>query len=234
MAGNEINYALVNSSVMTVPRVGLNPYAIGYLLFEHIYQMAEKGRLDYHFQREESDLYRQNYDQKTGQGMDYLFSVRRNCDDAALISLLPEKEFQDFVSRHQLFVVGRRFNKKSRKIEYYVKSRNGEDYRRFLLDNLYHPPYLRINRRSGKKGTLSLLHSFEGKTLETKYIRNVLFYLSFLWGSGPVELHTTEMRPRKAMDRYAFTMDNYDEADFRPVKVVYSMSKGSVLVKKEE
>lgn len=233
MSGNEVNYAVVNSTVMTVPKIGLNPYAIGYLLYEYLYKMAEQGRFDHVFQREEGAEFRKHYDGQTGQGSDFLFWVRQNCDDAALISLLPEKDFQDFTTKHGLFVVGKRFNQKTRKVQYYVKSRNGEDYRQMLLSSLYHPPYIRINRRGVKKGTLSLLHSFEGKQLESKYIRNVLFYLTFLWGNGPVELHTTELRLRKGVDRYAFTMDDYDESDFRPVKVVYTMSKGGSLAKKD-
>ena len=42
--GHEVDFARVHAGVTSMPRVGLNPYALGMRLFYHIHDMAEKGR----------------------------------------------------------------------------------------------------------------------------------------------------------------------------------------------
>ena len=48
--GHEVDYAIVNAKVTSMPRVGLNPYALGMRLFQYLEEQADKGRtgLDYY------------------------------------------------------------------------------------------------------------------------------------------------------------------------------------------
>ncbi len=44
-----MDFARVNAGVTSMPRVGLNPYALGMRLFYHIEEMAEKGQYSFAF-----------------------------------------------------------------------------------------------------------------------------------------------------------------------------------------
>ena len=99
---------------------------------------------------------------------------------------------QDFINRHRLFVAGKRLNNAKMVWEYYVKSRNAEDYRRMLKNSLYHPPHIDIDPDKSQNGSLYLMHHFEGKPLVTDFIANTLLGIEYLWG-GKVELETSEV-----------------------------------------
>ena len=49
--GHEVDFARVHAGVTSMPRVGMNPYALGMRLFSHIEEQADKGRLSYSFER---------------------------------------------------------------------------------------------------------------------------------------------------------------------------------------
>lgn len=187
--GHEVDFARVNAGVTAMPRVGLNPYALGMRLFYAIEEWADKGRLDWDFQRLSDAHQRKVYDGALDRGRDYLFFVRENLSDFTFINQFIN---QDFVTQHKLFVAGRRLNEAKMVWEYYVKSRNAEDYRQMLLDSLYHPPSITLNHEKGRKAdTLYLVHRFEGKPLLRDFISNTLMGIEYLWG-GPVELETHE------------------------------------------
>jgi stage V sporulation protein R len=48
--GHEVDFARVNAGVTAMPRVGLNPYALGMRLFYFLEEMAEKGKVSWEFQ----------------------------------------------------------------------------------------------------------------------------------------------------------------------------------------
>jgi stage V sporulation protein R len=76
--------------------------------------------------------------------------------------------------------------------EFYVKSRKAEDYRKMLLDTLYHPPHIEVELEKGKNKTLYLVHRFEEKPLVKEFIANTMMGIEYLWG-GPVQLETSEV-----------------------------------------
>jgi spore cortex formation protein SpoVR/YcgB (stage V sporulation) len=47
--GHEVDFARVNAGVTAMPRVGLNPYALGMRLFYFLEEMAEKGKVSWNF-----------------------------------------------------------------------------------------------------------------------------------------------------------------------------------------
>jgi stage V sporulation protein R len=187
--GHEVEFARCHSGVTSLHRVGLNPYAIGMRLFQDIEELADQGKISLEYQRLADSHARERYDRRTGRGRDYIFALRENLCDFTFINTFVD---QDFVNRHKLFVVGRRFNKERMSWQYYVKSRKAPDYQAMLLESLYHPPRIDVETGKGDGKYLYLNHRFEGKPLVNDFIANTMLGIEFLWG-GPVQLETSDV-----------------------------------------
>ncbi len=187
--GHEIEFARAHAKVTALPRVGMNPYALGMRLFYFIEETADKGMLSYDFERLHDIRKREKYDRNVGTGMKTIFDLRENLCDFMFVNSFVN---QDFVDKNKLFVADKRMNQTRMTWEFYVKSRKAEDYRQMLLDSLYHPPCIDIDEESSAGKTLKLNHRFEGKPLVTEYIANTMLGIEFLWG-GPVQLETSEV-----------------------------------------
>ena len=188
--GHEVDYARINAKVTALPRVGLNPYALGMRMFAAIEEKATKGSCSFQFQRLQDAHQRRTYNDGNGQGREFIFGVRENLCDFMFINTFLD---QDFMDQYRLFVAGRRLNRDRMVWEYYVKSRNAENYRRMLADALYHPPHIEIDTAQNQEDGLCLVHRFEGKPLVKEYIANTLLGIAYLW-HGPVHLETSEVQ----------------------------------------
>ena len=189
IGGHEVDFARVNAKVTAMPRVGLNPYAMGMRLFHYIEEKGDKGKFSIEFERILNAEKRKEYDGKTGSGRHLIFKVREDlCDFTFINSFLDE----DFVTQNKLFVTGRRLNRSKGIWEYYVKSRKPEDYRQMVLESLYHPPHVQVDLKKTVDGNLYLNHKFEGKPLVKDFIANTMMGIEYLWG-GPVHLETSEV-----------------------------------------
>ncbi len=185
--GHEIAFSVINAKVTSISRVGLNPYAIGWRLFQFIEENAGKGKFSFAFDKLNSIQERKDFRKPAGDGMDFIFYVRENfCDYTFLNRFI----VQDFIDKNKLMVVGQRINQQKNTIEYYIKSRKSEDYKKMIVDTLYHPPKIIYSVKNNN--ILHLDHVFEGKELYRDYIPNTLIGLEFLWGDT-VELETTEL-----------------------------------------
>ncbi|MFC1880638.1 SpoVR family protein [Thermodesulfobacteriota bacterium] len=189
--GHEVDFARTHSGVTSMPRVGLNPYALGMRLFYYIEQLADKGKYSIEFRRLSDARERKQFNAKTGQGMDFLFKLRDNLNDFIFINTFVD---QDFIDQYKLFVAGRRLNEQRGVWEYYVKSRSADSYRQMLLDTLYHPPCIEIDQEKSNNGDLYMVHRFEGKPLVKDFIANTMLGIEYLWGT-PVKLETSEVVP---------------------------------------
>jgi stage V sporulation protein R len=187
--GHEVDFARTHAGVTSMPRVGLNPYALGMRLFYYIEQLTDKGRYSVEFRRLLDDRERKQFDTKSGQGKDFLFKLRENFNDFMFINTFID---QDFVNQYKLFVVGRRLNQQREVWEYYVQSRSAENYRQMVLDTLYHPPWIEIDEEKSKNSELYLVHRFEGKPLVKDFISNTMLGIEYLWGAA-VKLETSEV-----------------------------------------
>ncbi|MCG6974070.1 MAG: SpoVR family protein [Desulfobacterales bacterium] len=187
--GHEVDFARVNAGVTALPRVGLNPYALGMRLFQYIEDMCNKGKYDWEFRKIEDADIRKKYDKNTGKGKDLIFKVRNDFSDFMFINTFVD---QDFVSGNKLFVAGRRLNSAKMVWEYYVKSRKAKDYRQMLIDSLYHPPHIEVDEEKCTDHALYLVHHFEEKPLVKDFIANTMMGIEYLWG-GPVHLETSEV-----------------------------------------
>jgi stage V sporulation protein R len=189
IAGHEVDFARVNAAVTSMPRVGLNPYALGMRLFYFIEEAANRGRFSQAFLALLDQDRRRRFDQQTGRGREYIFAVRENLNDFLFINNFVE---QDFVDRHRLFVADKTLDEQRMVWRWYVKSRNAGAYRQMIQKQLYHPPYVTVDPGRTKDGTLTLVHHFEEKPLVREFIANTLLGIEYLWG-GPVVLETTEV-----------------------------------------
>ena len=224
--GHEVDFARVNANVTSLSRVGLNPYALGMRLFYYIEEMADKGKFSYEFQRLMDINRRDKYNAATGQGRKFIFKIRENFCDSMFVHTFLD---QDFVSRYDLFVAGKRLNKDRRVWEYFVKSRNAEDFRRMIEDNLYHPPHIGLDHDMGIDNTLNLVHHFEGKPLVKEFISNTMMGIEYLWG-GPVQLETSEVvsvSPTQAQKDSSTSstlkQEILEEQEIKWQRVVYTM-----------
>jgi len=189
--GHEVDFARTHAGVTSMPRVGLNPYALGMRLFYYIEELAEKGKYSIEFERLLDARQRDQFDCHTGQGKDFLLKLRDNYDDFMFINTFVD---QDFVNQYKLFVAGRRLDQNRGVWQYYVKSRSAASYRQMLFDTLYHPPHLQIQPEKTTNGNLCLVHVFEGKPLVKEFIANTMLGIEYLWGA-PVQLETNEVVP---------------------------------------
>jgi stage V sporulation protein R len=184
--GHEVDFARTHAGVTSMPRVGLNPYALGMRMFHYIEQLADKGKYSIAFKRLLNAKERKDFDAETGGGNEFIFKLRENFNDFMFINTFID---QDFVNDYNLFVVGRRLNQARGVVEYFVKSRKAKDYRQMILDGLYHPPHITIDQSNG---SLKLVHHFEGKPLVKEFISNTMLGIEYLWGA-PVQLETSEV-----------------------------------------
>lgn len=187
--GHEVDFASINSKIMSMPRAGLNPYALGWRLLLHVEEMANKGKISYRFQKIKDIQKRKNFDLNTKLGKEYLLQVREDFDDFTFINTFVD---QDFVDRFNLFLVGKRMNPRKKVWEYYVKSRDAEKYKKMLINSLYHPPHIEILESKTSKKELYLYHHFEEKPLVREYIENTMMGIEYLYG-GEVHLETSEV-----------------------------------------
>jgi len=208
--GHEVDYARINAGVTSISRVGLNPYAIGMRLIQHVEDLADKGKISYDFQRINDIIERDEYDKKTGNGKKAIFELRKNFSDFMLLNTFVD---QDFINEHDLFVVGKRVNEEKGVYEYYIKSKKAEDYKNMMIDSLYHPPLIRVNKEKTTEDNLYLIHVFEGKQIYKPYIPDTLLGIEFLWG-GQVQLETTEIVKEETTS---------EGPEFSFVKVLYTM-----------
>ncbi len=188
ICGHETDYAKVNAGVTSMPKVGLNPYALGMRLYEHIKQMEDRGCYSFDYLRLADEGGKKRYNTAKNSGNSHIFKIRENLNDFTFINQYID---QEFLTKHRLFVSGKRFNQARMSWEYYIQSKNARDYKQMIINTLYHPPDIRVNREKTVKGILYLTHGFEQKPLKQDFIENTMIGIEFLWG-GPVHLETSE------------------------------------------
>lgn len=214
--GHEIGYAKLNAGVTSVSRIGLNPYAIGLRLIQHIESLADKGKMSYDFQKIKNSNNRESYDKNTGKGKDAIFELRKYFSDFTLINTFVS---QDFTDEHNLFVVGQRLNQDRGTIEYYIKSRKAADYKKMLLDSLMHPVSISVDKSKTDEDNLYLVHTFEGKQLYKPYIPDTMTGIGYLWG-GQIQLETTEIIKKQQQEG--------EPQEFEYRKILYSIEDKKV------
>ena len=212
IAGHEIGYAKINAGVTSISRVGLNPYAIGLRLVQYVEELANKGKLNFYFQKNKNLIFRKEYNKDLNKGKEAIFNLRENFNDFTLINTFVD---QDFIDKHGLFVVGKRLNIQRQTYEYYVKSRKAKDYKKMLINSLYHPPSISVEVDKTNDKLLYLKHKFEDKQLYKDYIQDTMIGIEFLWGAS-VSLETVEIINKRD--------NNTGKLSYENRKVLYTIS----------
>jgi len=141
--GHEVDFAKVNAGVTAMPKVGLNPYALGMRLFvPHLKRWKNRGCYSLEYDLIKDEIKQKAYDADLSIGRERIFSIRENLCDFTFINTYID---QEFMQRHKLFVTGKRLNSQRKSWEYYVKSRSADAYRDMVVDTLYHPPGIKVN-----------------------------------------------------------------------------------------
>jgi stage V sporulation protein R len=222
IGGHETDFARCHAWVTSMPRAGLNPYALGMRIFQHIDDWENKGRFSEEYRRLDDQALRERFDLKTGNGSRKIFDVREQLDDAQFVRTYLDR---DFVVKNRLFIVGKRHNPMKGVYEYYVKSRDPDKYREMILDGLYHPPKVRFF--GGKDGELVIEHIFEGYPLYEEFIGPVLKGLNYLWGKNII-LETHMPHFKKKEKTHPLQEDDYE---ITWQKTVYKAEDGKVIKK---
>lgn len=212
--GHEVDFARVHAGVTAMPRVGMNPYALGMRLMQFLKEAGDAGRVGFEYQRLTDSEKRKKYDTGAGLGDQLIFQVRSDLSDYLFIKNFVD---QDFTDRHDLFVTGKRLDPQRMVWQYYVKSRDAGEYRDMVLASLYHPPHIEIAPERGAGGALYLVHHFEGKQLVQEYIANTMVGIEYLWG-GEVQLETSEAAVEAPRGR-----EGGEEPEITWQRVLYTM-----------
>jgi stage V sporulation protein R len=168
-----IEFAKLNASVVAPSTTSINPYYLGYKMFEDI-----EKRWDNPTQEE-----RDRFARVPGQGRQKLFEVREVEGDISFIRNYLTKELVDDLDMYL-------FQKKGN--DYTIVDKEWENVREQLVSSRVNGgfPYIMVeNGDYLHTGELLLKHYYEGIELDVKYIEKTLPYVYYLWGR-PVHMQT--------------------------------------------
>jgi stage V sporulation protein R len=168
-----VEFAQLHSGVLTPSRTSLNPYYIGFKIFEDIEHRWDNPS------REEQD----RLGRKPGLGRQKIFEVRELDND---VSFLRNYLTEDLIKDLDLYLY------KKEGDEWVIAEKNWEKVRDTIVGNMtnFGHPYLVVDNGDYKGNReLYLMHLFEGQELDLNYAEKTLQHVYVLWGR-PVHLET--------------------------------------------
>ena len=168
-----VEFAQLHSGVLSPSRTSLNPYYLGYKMFEAI-----EKRWDNPTKEEQERLGR-----KPGMGRQKIFEVRELEND---VSFLRNYLTEDLINDLDLYM----FKKEGD--EWVVSEKQWEKVRDGIVASMtnFGYPYLVIDNGDYRGNReLYIKHMFEGQELDTNYAEKTLQHVYTLWGR-PVHLET--------------------------------------------
>jgi stage V sporulation protein R len=168
-----VEFAQLHSGVLTPSRTSLNPYYIGFKIFEDIERRWDNPS------REEQD----RLGRKQGLGRQKIFEVRELDND---VSFLRNYLTEDLIKDLDLYLY------KKEGDEWVIAEKNWEKVRDTIVGNMtnFGHPYLVVDNGDYKGNReLYLMHLFEGQELDLNYAEKTLQHVYVLWGR-PVHLET--------------------------------------------
>lgn len=177
-----IEFANLHSSVVSPHKNQLNPYYLGYKIFEDIEKRWDNPTAEE----------RRAYGRQGGEGRAKIFEVRELDND---ISFLRNYLTRELCEELDLFVFELQDD------EWTVTEKKWEKVRDTLVANMtnFGCPYIEVidDDYNGNR-ELYLKHRYEGVELDLKYARKVLEYVQQLWGRT-VHLETTSDNDNKVL-----------------------------------
>jgi stage V sporulation protein R len=168
-----IEFAQLHSGVLSPSRTSLNPYYLGFKMFEDI-----ERRWNNPTQEEQDRLGR-----KPGKGLEKIFEVRELEND---VSFLRNYLTEDLIKDLDLYLY------KKEGDEWVIAEKNWEKVRNGIVASMnnFGAPYLVIENGDYRGNReLYITHVFEGQELDMNYAEKTLQHVYLLWGR-PVHLET--------------------------------------------
>jgi stage V sporulation protein R len=178
-----IEFAELHASVVSPHRGQLNPYYLGYKIFEDIERRWDNPTAEE----------REKFGRRGGEGREKIFEVRELDND---VSFLRNYLTEDLCEELDLFIFELVDDE-----EWKVTEKRWERVRDQLVANMtnFGFPYIVVaDGDYNRNRELYLKHSYEGAELDTNYARKVLEYVYKLWGR-PVHLETVVDEERVVM-----------------------------------
>lgn len=180
-----IDFADINSRVMSSAPGQLNPYKLGVALFRDIEDRWDKGKFGKEWEDVDDMERRDSWDRALGLGREQIFRVRKLYND---VTFIDEFLTEEFAAQSKLFTYG--YNRKSGHWE--IESREFMEIKTGLLNSLtnFGQPFIYVKDANFRnRGELLLHHRFEGTELRVDYAREVLQSLHRIW-KRPVNIET--------------------------------------------
>ncbi len=206
-----IDFADINSRVMSTSPGQLNPYKLGVSLFRDIEERWNKGKFGKEWEEVDDLERRDSWDKELGLGQEQIFRVRKLYND---VTFIDEFLTEEFAAQSKLFTFG--YNRKSGHWE--IESREFREIKEGLLRSLtnFGQPFIYVRDANFKNRTELLLHhKFEGTELRHDYAREVLRSLYRIW-KRPVNIET--IRDDKGI-LLSFDGDDHQEEGWEYEKV---------------
>jgi len=168
-----IEFAQLHSGVLSPSRTSLNPYYLGFKMFEDV-----EKRWNNPTQEEQERLGR-----KPGKGLEKIFEIREMEND---VSFLRNYLTEDLIKELDLYLY------KKEGDEWVIAEKNWEKVRDGIVASMnnFGSPYLVIENGDYRGNReLYITHVFEGQELDMNYAEKTLQHVHLLWGR-PVHLET--------------------------------------------
>jgi stage V sporulation protein R len=178
-----IQYADQHSGVLAMAPGGFNPYKIGYELFRDIERRWDTGQHGPKWENLEGLGAKESYDDKSKQGRDKIFEVRRIYNDVQFIDEFLTPEFVDRLDMYQ-------YRRDPSTGELKIVSRDFDRIKQTLLyrlTNMGQPFIYAVDANYRNRGELYLAHQFNGLEVDMAKAREVLRNIRTIWGR-PVHL----------------------------------------------
>ena len=208
-----IDFADINSRVMSTAPGQLNPYKLGVALFRDIEDRWNKGKFGKEWEEVDDLDRKESWDKQLGLGKEQIFKVRKLYND---VTFIDEFLTEEFASQSNMFTYG--YNRKSGHWE--IESREFQQIKEQLLTSLtnFGQPFIYVRDANFKnRSELLLHHKFEGTELRVDYAQEVLKSLHRIW-KRPVNIET--MRDDKGV-LLRFDGSDHEEKsrDYEPVQL---------------
>lgn len=168
-----VEFAQLHSGVLTPSKTSLNPYYIGFKIFEDIERRWDSPTTEE----------REKFGRESGKGREKIFEVRELDND---VSFLRNYLTEDLIKDLDLYLY------KKEGDEWVIVEKNWQKVRDTIVANMtnFGHPYLVVDNGDYRGNReLYIKHLYEGQELDAPYAEKTLQYVHTLWGR-PVHLET--------------------------------------------
>ncbi len=178
-----VHYADQHSGVVHMPAGGFNPYKIGLEMFKEIERRWDRGQHGPIWERLDSLGAKERFDDKSMNGREKIFEVRRIYND---VNFIDEFLTPEFVEKHQMY----QFRKDPQTGEVRVVTRDFHKVKQTLLyqlTNMGQPFVYVVDANYLNRGELYMAHEFSGLEIDAAQAVETLRGVRAIWGR-PVHL----------------------------------------------